>query len=106
MTTKRLVMNFEWDENKNKNKNKKNIEKHGIDFNDAKEVFKDEKRVTLENDRKDFGETRWLTIGAIFDAIFSVVYTIRETTFRIISARNASRKERKEYDKHNNQENE
>ncbi|MBK6901746.1 MAG: BrnT family toxin [Saprospirales bacterium] len=49
-------------------------------------------------------ETRWLTIGAIFDAIFSVVYTIRNHLPRIISARYTSRKRRKEYDKHNNQE--
>lgn len=95
-------MEFEWDENKNK----KNIQKHGIDFNDAKEVFKDEKRVTYEDDRKDYGETRWITIGALFDAILSVVYTIRETVIRIISARDASRTERKLYDQQNSKKNE
>ena len=93
MTTKRLVMNFEWDENKNK----KNIEKHGIDFNDAKEVFKDEKRVVSKDDRKDYGESRWLTVGKAIGSIFAVVFTIRKTAIRIISARKAHKKERDDY---------
>ena len=37
-------MEFEWDENKNKS----NREKHGIDFNDAKEVFNDSHRTNSE----------------------------------------------------------
>ena len=90
-------MEFEWDENKNKS----NQEKHGIDFNDAKEVFKDENRTNSEDNRYDYGEKRWITIGKMYKAIIVVVYTIRDAT-RIISARMANKKERKSY---NNKEN-
>ncbi|MBK6623130.1 MAG: BrnT family toxin [Saprospirales bacterium] len=86
-------MKFEWDENKNK----KNIKKHGIDFNDAKEVFKDEKRVVSKDDRKDYGELRWLAVGAIIGSILAVVFTIRDTAIRIISARRANKDEKDEY---------
>jgi len=86
-------MEFEWDENKNK----KNIRKHGIDFNDAKEVFKDEKAKKIPDLRRDYGEERWKIIGSILGFIYAVIYTIRNTAIRIISARQANRKERDEY---------
>ncbi len=86
-------MEFEWDESKNKS----NREKHGIDFNDAKEVFKDENRKTSPDLRVDYGEDRWVTIGKLIDTIIVVIYTIRETTYRIISARYAKKKERETY---------
>jgi len=86
-------MEFEWDESKNKS----NRKKHGIDFNDAKEVFKDENRKTSPDLRVDYGEDRWVTIGKLIDTIIVVIYTIRETTYRIISARYAKKKERETY---------
>lgn len=84
---------FEWDDNKNLT----NKEKHGIDFNDAKKVFEDEKRKTSPDLRKNYGEDRWITIGKIVDTIIVVVYTIRNTAYRIISARYAKQKERALY---------
>ena len=86
-------MEFEWDENKNKS----NHEKHGIDFNDAKDVFKDDNSKVSPDLRKDYGENRWKIIGKIYGSIISVIYTIRDKAIRIISARKASRKERDEY---------
>ena len=86
-------MEFDWDENKNKS----NQKKHGIDFNDAKEVFEDESSVISEDLRKDYGENRWKIVGKIYGSIISVIYTIRDKVTRIISARKASRKERDEY---------
>ena len=86
-------MEFEWDENKNKS----NQEKHGIDFNDAKEVFNDENSKVSQDLRKDYGEIRWRIIGKIYGSIISVIYTMRDKAVRIISARKASRKERGEY---------
>jgi len=85
-------MNFEWDENKNKS----NIEKHGIDFNDAKGVFNDINRTNSEDNRKDYGENRWIMIGLIANILLTVVYTIRNA-IRIISARRSNKKERQEY---------
>jgi len=85
-------MQFEWDENKNKS----NQQKHGIDFNDAKDIFKDENRTNSEDNRKDYGEKRWITIGIVANVFLTVVYTIRDA-IRIISARRSNRKERQEY---------
>ncbi len=89
-------MYFDWDENKNKS----NIEKHGIDFKDAIEIFNDHKRKTSPDLRIDYGEDRWVTIGKFVDSIIVVVYTIRNTNvYRIISVRYAKKKEREIYNK-------
>jgi len=86
-------MEFVWDESKNKS----NQEKHGIDFNNAKNVFNDTGRKTSPDLRNDYGEDRWITIGKLIDTIIVVVYTIRDTAYRIISARYAKKKEREIY---------
>jgi len=86
-------MKFEWDENKNK----ANIEKHKIDFNEAKNVFNDTKRTISEDNRFDYGEKHWITIGIVTNVFLTVIYTIRDA-IRIISARRSNRKERQEYD--------
>ena len=86
-------MEFEWDEFKDiSNKNK-----HGIDFNDAKEIFKDQISKVSPDLRKDYQEDRWKIIGEIFGIIISVIYTNRNGVTRLISARKASGKEREEY---------
>ncbi len=84
---------YEWDENKNQS----NIEKHKIDFNDAKEVFKDEKCKTIKSPKKDCAEERFLTVGKIFKVLIVVIYTIRKQVTRIISARRPNKKEHKLY---------
>ncbi len=86
-------MKFEWDENKNKS----NLKKQGIDFSDAQKVFNDEDNLIAPDLRKDYGESRWKIIGKVYGVIISVIYTIRNEAIRIISARRASKKERKEY---------
>lgn len=87
------IMEFEWDINKNKSNN----EKHGVDFNDAKEIFSDENRKTSPDLRNNYGEDSWITIGKLIDTVIVVVFTIRNTTYRIISARYAKKKERELY---------
>ena len=86
-------MNFEWDENKNKS----NQEKHEIDFNDAKDVFEDPKSIETEDTRKEYGEKRFIIIGKARNVILTVVYTIRATAIRLISARRSRRNERNNY---------
>ncbi len=86
-------MKFEWDENKNKS----NLKKHGIDFSDAQKVFNDENSLIAPDLRKDYSESRWKIIGKVYGVIISVIYTIRNEAIRIISARRASKNERKEY---------
>ncbi len=86
-------MKFEWDESKNRS----NFDKHGVDFNDATEIF-NSVRVTTVDKRKDYGEVRKITIGRIGKSICVVVYTEHNETKRIISARKANVRERRKYD--------
>ncbi len=91
-------MNFTWDNLKNT----RNLQKHGISFELAQQVFQDENLICWVDKRKDYGEERWIGLGSIADVlIIIVVYTFRgndhEENVRIISARKASRKEREEY---------
>lgn len=86
-------MDFEWNENKNKT----NKEKHDISFEKAKDVFKDSKKIITEDTRKDYGENHFIVVGKVTNVILTVVYTIRKTAVRIISARRANKKERNEY---------
>ncbi len=85
-------MKFEWDTAKNNI----NIEKHGIDFNDAKLIFNG-LTVTIEDDRIDYHERRFVTLGMMFDNVISVVHTESVEKIRIISARKATKNEQKEY---------
>lgn len=86
-------MKFEWDENKNR----RNQQKHGIRFEDASNVFKDDKKIEYQDTRGVYGEDRWKTVGQVFGIIVSVIFTIRDVAVRLISARRASRKEREAY---------
>ena len=84
---------YEWDADKNR----KNVEKHGIDFQTAKRIF-DSPIVTRRDERKDYNEIRYVSIGIIDEiAIIVVVHTEREGRTRLISARPASRRERRIY---------
>lgn len=83
---------FEWDENKNKS----NQQKHGIDFEEAREVFQDDNAIEFSG--KIANELRILRIGKTFGKIvLSVVYTVRAISIRIISARQASKSETMSY---------
>jgi len=85
-------MEFEWDEAKNKS----NIEKHGIDFNDVRQVF-DKPVIAKEDERFDYGEKRIIAIGLLLEFVVVIVYTIRNTVIRIISARLANTNEKQKY---------
>jgi uncharacterized protein len=86
-------MQFEWDENKNS----QNLKKHGISFEEAREIF-DGIIFTSIDERFGYGEIRETSIGAIQGVvIITVVHTEREGIIRIISARKATPKERKKY---------
>jgi len=86
-------MRFEWDEEKNK----QNISKHGIDFAGAALIFLDCDRIEAADARKNYGETRYRTIGMVNEIILCVIFTIREANYRIISARRANKNERETY---------
>ena len=87
-------MVFEWDDAKYR----LNIEKHGIRFEDAQRIF-DGFTVDVIDDREDYGEERVISIGMLDGiVVLAVVHTDRGGTCRIISARQANRKERERYE--------
>jgi uncharacterized protein len=85
-----VARNFQW----NPAKDLANLTNHGIAFEDAVRIFASP-ILEVESDRHD--EKRMLAVGEIDGVAVSVAYTERENVTRIISARRASRKERKAY---------
>ena len=85
-------MKFDWDEAKRRF----NIRKHGIDFLDVAKVF-DGDILTIEDDRYEYGENRFITLGIIRDHVIVIAHTETETLIRIISARKATRNEEEFY---------
>ena len=85
-------MKFEWD----KNKRLANIRKHGFDFTDVATVF-DSDTVTVEDDRYNYGEQRFITFGLFQGRVIAVVHTENDDLVRIISARKASKYEQQIY---------
>ena len=85
-------MRFEWHEAKRK----VNIRKHGIDFIDAAEIFEGV-IVTIEDERFDYGEPRYLSLGLMRGRVILVVHTEQEEVIRIISARKATKYEEARY---------
>ena len=85
-------MEFEWD----KRKAAANVSKHAVRFEDAKPVFEDPNALELYQ-RVD-GEDRWFRVGHNGLKILVVVYTeTARGTIRIISAREATKDEKKRY---------
>jgi len=86
-------MTFEWDEAKNK----VNIQKHGIDFEDVKSVFNHPMLKRLDT-RENYGEDRFIALGMMYENVVVVVYVERRENLRIISARKATKQERRIYE--------
>ncbi len=80
----------------------KNYEKHGVSFEEAATAFDDPYAVEVEDlEHQDSPERRWKRLGFSFrNRLLLVIYTLRRLkngteTIRIISARQATRDERK-----------
>ncbi len=85
---------FEWDPSKAK----KNIIIHGISFDEASTAFKDTLSLTVY-DPLHSEEDRFITIGnSCKNRLLIIVHTVRGIKIRIISARKATKKERKQYE--------
>jgi uncharacterized protein len=85
-------LEFEWDEHKNA----RNTAKHGLGFEEAIEIF-DGRILWKPDERREYGEKRIKALGTIGADIYHIVYTYRGARIRIISARKASREERRAY---------
>lgn len=86
-------MRFEWD----LQKQRINLEKHGVQFADALVVFDDVLAITLPDPGSE--EDRFVTMGLDgFGRLLTVVYAWRGNAVRLISARRATRSERRRYE--------
>ena len=87
---------FDWDENKNRI----NQEKHGITFEEASTVFFDDRAILFDDPVRSIDEDRFLLLGMSETARLCIVchcYRESDTVIRIISARQATRKEEERY---------
>jgi len=88
---------FEWD----KRKAELNRRKHGIRFETAALVFED-RYICTEASGDEHGEVRWPSAGEVRGSLVIVTHTTREEgdieVVRIISARRATRRERRDYE--------
>ncbi len=93
-----MSLSFEWD----KSKAKSNLAKHGVSFEDASTVFGDPLSLTIPDPAHSRTENRSIVLGQSHQGkMLVVVHTERSNNVRIISARRASRRERKHYEESN-----
>lgn len=81
---------FEWDEAKRRS----NIAKHGVDFSAAERMGWSD-GVTTPDNRRDYGEARFVTLGMIDGRLHICAWTPRGDRVRIISLRKANEREAK-----------
>jgi uncharacterized protein len=79
-------------------KNRSNLAKHGLDFADAESVFAGP-CVTFVDDRFNYGEERFITLGLLAGRLVAIAHAPRGETTRIISMRKGNRREEKIYQK-------
>lgn len=85
---------FEWDEG-NRDKNRL---KHNVSNKECEEAFSNEPLIILEDQKHSQAEQRYAAYGATGDGRkLHIVFTVRKTKCRVISARDMHRKERRFY---------
>jgi uncharacterized DUF497 family protein len=93
-----MGLEFEWDNRKAK----QNLRKHDVSFEEASTVFGDPLAVTIPDPLHSEEEDRFITLGeSQRRRLLVVVFTDRRGKIRIISARVATRNERKDYEEGN-----
>jgi uncharacterized protein len=85
-------MQIEFDPFKRRN----TLNERGLDMADAVAVFEGD-HLTIEDDRFDYGETRYITVGFLAGRMVVLVWTPRGDRCRIISLRKANDREQKAY---------
>ena len=91
-----MPLTFEWDSQKARS----NLAKHGVGFQEASTIFGDPLSLTIPDPEHSLSEKRYITVGRAFSGkLLVVVHTERGDNIRIVSARRASRRERKFYEK-------
>ena len=88
-------MEFEWDEAKAES----NLQKHGVEFSEAMTVFADPLSLAGYDPMHSVEEDRYLTMGtSAAGRLLVVSHTDRGDVLRVISARSATKRERKDYE--------
>jgi len=92
---------FDW----SKTKAAENLRKHGISFPEAAEAFSDPLHISVLDVRFDHFEERWISIGMtakgkliVVGHLYSITREQGKETIRVITAREATRKEREQYE--------
>lgn len=90
-----MLYQFEWDSDKAE----LNLANHDVSFEEAQSVFYDPLSLTTYDQSHSDDEIRYIDIGQSLNyRLLVVVYTERDTTIRIISARKATAHERRQYE--------
>ena len=92
-------MEFEWDAAKSD----ACFAHRGFDFTRAVRAFLDDRRIVGRDRRRDYDEDRYRPLGTIEGRVLVVIYTMRGSVVRIISARKANARETREYERHTRQ---
>mgnify|MGYP006311299481 CR=1 FL=1 len=82
---------FEYDDQKSET----NKQKHGIDFESAKKLWRDTNRVIIP--ALGVEEPRFLLIARLENSLWSAIYTLRNSRIRIISVRKSRKNEKEIY---------
>jgi len=86
---------FEWDPRKDST----NRRKHGVEFAEASTVFDDPLSITISDPDHEVDEERFVIIGiSAKGSLLAVVHTVRRERIRLISARSATTRERRNYE--------
>jgi uncharacterized protein len=85
---------YVWDEAKRKSK----LKKHGLDFRDAHLVYENPDKCTYDASRQDEYRFMDVALAIVKGRLLTLVYTEQDEEIRVISFRNASRTERKQYE--------
>jgi uncharacterized protein len=90
-----MALQFEW----NDKKSRLNKRKHRLTFEEASTIFGDPLSVTIPDTIHSVDEERFITIGnSIYNRLIVVVHTDKEDIIRIISARQATANEKRQYE--------
>ena len=90
-----MSLEFEWDPDKAA----ANAAKHGVRFEEAATAFSDPLSITISDPDHSVGETRYILIGrSLVSRLLVVIHLERGVRTRLISARLATRRERRVYE--------
>jgi len=86
---------FEWDQEKAES----NLKKHGVSFDEAATIFNDPGITTISDLDHSEDEERYVSIGkSVIRRLLSVIHTYRKERIRLVSARKATKAEKKNYE--------